>query len=68
MSWFTYLKHGLLKPLSYPVSGVDVPGHLSQFIGPGWRLPLRAAPLELLLLRWRAGDRRLQLWSGSASR
>lgn len=37
-----YLKHGLV---SYPVSGVDVPGHLSQFIGPGRGLPLGAAPL-----------------------
>lgn len=62
----SHLKHGLLQPLSYPVSGVDVPGHLGQFIGPGRRLSLRTAPLELLLLlRRRAGGRWLQLCSGS---
>lgn len=63
----SYLKHRLLQPVSYPVSGVDVPGHLGQFIGPRWRLPLRAAPLELLL-RCRIADRRLQLCFGSADR
>lgn len=56
-----YLKHGFV---SYPVSGVDVPGHLCQFIGPGRGLPLGAAPLQLLLLllrvRGRTGHRRLQ--------
>lgn len=64
-----YLEHGLV---SYPVSGVDVPGHLSQFISPGRRLPLRATPLQLLLLlllgvRGRTGHRRLQpgSWCGS---
>lgn len=59
-----YLKHRLV---SYPVSGVDVPGHLSQFIGPGRGLPLGTAPLKLLLLlrvRGRTGHRRLQPGSG----
>lgn len=60
-----YLKHGLLHPLCYPVTGVDVPGHLSQFVGPRRRLALGATPLEVPLLGRRTVNRRLQLYSDS---
>lgn len=63
--FLSYLKHGLLHPLSYPVTGVDVPGHLSQFVGPRRRLPLGATPLEVPLLGRRTVNRRLQLYSDS---
>lgn len=55
-----YLKDGLLDTVAYPVSGVDVPGHLRKFIGPGWRLPFGADPLA----RWRILNCLLQFCSG----
>lgn len=58
--FLSYLANRLLRRLSYPVSGVDVPGHLGQFIGPGRRLPLRPAPLRAALCG-------LQLDSGPTS-
>ncbi|CAB1437210.1 unnamed protein product [Pleuronectes platessa] len=44
----------------------NVPGHVRQLVGPGRRLPLGPAPLEVLLLGQRTGNHRgLQLSSGS---
>lgn len=42
---FTYLEHGLLHSISYPVTGVNMSGHLCKFIGPRRWLPLGACPL-----------------------
>lgn len=55
-----YLKDGLLNTVAYPVSGVDVPGHLCKFIGPGWGLPFGPDPLA----RWRILNCLLQFRSG----
>jgi len=41
-----YLKNRFLDPIAYhPVSGVDMPGHFCEFIGPRWRLPFGPGPL-----------------------
>lgn len=59
-----YLKNRLLDPIAYPVSGVDMPGHFCEFIGPRWRLPFGPGPLgrrRILncLLQFRCGVRGL---------
>lgn len=57
-----YLKNRLLDPIAYPVSGVDMPGHFCEFIGPRWWLPFGPGPLARrrilnCLLQFRCGVR-----------
>lgn len=58
-----YLKNRLLNPVAYPVSGVDVPGHFCEFIGPRRWLPFGPGPLARrrrilnCLLQFRCGVR-----------
>lgn len=64
----SYLANRLLQRLCYPVSGVDVPGHLGQFIGPGRRLPLRPPPLRTALCWLQLGSRTDPLQHGGGQK